>query len=41
MYDDISIMHDYTYADTRYDVREALASQAREFWGFRKRFEVY
>lgn len=39
MYDDISIMHDYTYADTRYDVREALASQAREFWGFRRRFE--
>ena len=40
MYDDISIMHDYTYADTSYDVRDALATQARDFDGFRKRFKA-
>lgn len=39
MYDDISIMHDYTYANTALDVREALATQGREFFGFRRRFK--
>lgn len=38
MYDDISIMHDYTFANRNFDVREALSKQAREFTGFRKRF---
>lgn len=38
MYDDISIMHDYTYANTAFDIRDALFAQARDFDGFRDRF---
>ncbi len=40
MYDDISIMHDYTYANTAFDAREALFAQARDFHGFRDRFRA-
>ena len=39
MYDGISIMHDYNYANTNIDIRDALFSQGREFYGFRKRFK--
>ena len=39
MYDDINIMHDYTYANTAFDIRDALFAQARDFTGFRKRFK--
>ena len=40
MYDDISIMHDYTYANTDLDIRDALSKQARDFVGFRERFKA-